>query len=173
VPRHVHPDEHDEQPHHDRSRRYLRLNHDLQRNAIPKVERSLEAPSPGAGPPTAAGESRCCYGVTRALRPLAGDGVGTTLPGRLVELSMPRRPVCAPEDGIRSQTGLTMENCTMVSHFSPQRRSQPPIHRRRRTVRPELQPLEQRSLLSGYQQINVVGYQPGMAPHTDGKVTCS
>jgi uncharacterized protein (TIGR03118 family) len=34
-------------------------------------------------------------------------------------------------------------------------------------VRPELQPLEQRSLLSGYQQINLVGYQPGMAPKTD------
>jgi uncharacterized protein (TIGR03118 family) len=34
-------------------------------------------------------------------------------------------------------------------------------------VRPELQPLEERPLLSGYQQINLVGYQPGMAPHTD------
>jgi uncharacterized protein (TIGR03118 family) len=27
--------------------------------------------------------------------------------------------------------------------------------------------LEDRSLLSGYQQLNLVGYQPGMAPHTD------
>ena len=55
----------------------------------------------------------------------------------------------------------------MVSPFSPRRRSQSPIGRRRRTVRPEVQPLERRSLLSGYQQINLVGYQPGMAPHTD------
>src|SRR5947209_13440428 len=54
----------------------------------------------------------------------------------------------------------------MVSPFSPRRRSQSPIHRRR-TVRPEVQTLEHRSLLSGYQQINLVGYQPGMAPHTD------
>ena len=41
------------------------------------------------------------------------------------------------------------------------------MHRRRRTTRPEVQPLEGRSLLSGYQQINLVGYQPGMAPQTD------
>ena len=55
----------------------------------------------------------------------------------------------------------------MVSPFSPRRWSQPPIHRQRRKVRPEVQVLEGRSLLSGYQQINLVGYQPGMAPHTD------
>ena len=60
-----------------------------------------------------------------------------------------------------------MESCTMVSPFSPQRRSKPPIRRRRRTVRPELQRLEERSLLSGYQQLNLVGYQPGMARFTD------
>ena len=60
-----------------------------------------------------------------------------------------------------------MEIRTMASLFSPRRRSKPPIGRRRRTVRLELQPLEERSLLSGYQQINLVGYQPGMAPHTD------
>ena len=34
-------------------------------------------------------------------------------------------------------------------------------------VRPELQRLEERSLLSGYQQINLVGYQPGMGHFTD------
>jgi uncharacterized protein (TIGR03118 family) len=84
-----------------------------------------------------------------------------------VELAMPRRSVCASEDGMRSQTDPTVENCTMVSPFSPRRRSQSPIYRRQRTVRPEVQPLEHRSLLSGYQQINLVGYQPGMAPHTD------
>jgi len=39
--------------------------------------------------------------------------------------------------------------------------------RRRRTAHLEVQPLEQRSLLSGYQQINLVGYQDGMASHTD------
>src|SRR5438309_284761 len=55
----------------------------------------------------------------------------------------------------------------MMSPFSPQHRSQPPIRRRRRTTHLEVQPLEQRSLLSGYQQINLVGYQDGMAPHTD------
>ncbi len=38
---------------------------------------------------------------------------------------------------------------------------------RRRTIRLVLERLEDRSLLSGYQQINLVGYQPGMAPHTD------
>jgi uncharacterized protein (TIGR03118 family) len=55
----------------------------------------------------------------------------------------------------------------MASLFSPRRRSERPNDRRRRTVRPELQPLEGRSLLSGYQQVNLVGYQPGMAPRTD------
>jgi uncharacterized protein (TIGR03118 family) len=45
-------------------------------------------------------------------------------------------------------------------------------YRKRPTGRPqrtrlELERLEDRSLLSGYQQINLVGYQPGMAPHTD------
>jgi uncharacterized protein (TIGR03118 family) len=60
-----------------------------------------------------------------------------------------------------------METHTMAPFYSPRRRSQPPIGRRRRTVHLELQPLEQRSLLSGYQQINLVGYQDGMAPHTD------
>ena len=38
---------------------------------------------------------------------------------------------------------------------------------RRRTIRLVLERLEDRSLLSGYQQINLVGYQPGMAPQTD------
>jgi uncharacterized protein (TIGR03118 family) len=34
-------------------------------------------------------------------------------------------------------------------------------------ARLEVQPLEERSLLSGYQQINLVGYQPGMGHFTD------
>lgn len=46
-------------------------------------------------------------------------------------------------------------------------------HRRRRrslraaTYRLNLEILEDRCLLSGYQQLNLVGYQDGMAPHTD------
>src|SRR6516225_704963 len=60
-----------------------------------------------------------------------------------------------------------MEICIMASLFSPRRRSRRPIERRRRTAHLEVQPLEQRALLSGYQQINLVGYQPGMAPQTD------
>jgi uncharacterized protein (TIGR03118 family) len=38
---------------------------------------------------------------------------------------------------------------------------------RRQSTRLELERLEDRALLSGYQQINLVGYQPGMAPQTD------
>ena len=34
--------------------------------------------------------------------------------------------------------------------------------RRRASFRPRLEALEDRRLLSGYQQINLVGYQPGM-----------
>src|SRR3954467_5995405 len=55
----------------------------------------------------------------------------------------------------------------MISPFPYRLRNHPPIRRRQRTVRLEVQPLEQRSLLSAYQQINLVGYQPGMAPRTD------
>jgi uncharacterized protein (TIGR03118 family) len=39
--------------------------------------------------------------------------------------------------------------------------------RRPRCTRLELETLEDRCLLSGYQQINLVGYQPGMAAQTD------
>src|SRR5262249_11485822 len=55
----------------------------------------------------------------------------------------------------------------MLSTVSPRRRPQPPVRRRPLTIRLEVQPLEQRWLLSGYQQINLVGYQPGMARRTD------
>ena len=54
-----------------------------------------------------------------------------------------------------------------MSLFSPRRRSQPRTRRRQRTARLEVQTLEQRSLLSGYQQIDLVGYQPRLAPQTD------
>lgn len=43
------------------------------------------------------------------------------------------------------------------------RRTQPAT-RRRKNARLELQPLEEHSLLTGYQQINRVGYQPGWRP---------
>src|SRR5262249_53586618 len=39
--------------------------------------------------------------------------------------------------------------------------------RRPKTARLALEPLEERSLLSGYQQLNLVGFQPGMARYTD------
>ena len=55
----------------------------------------------------------------------------------------------------------------MASFLSPQRRGRRPSDRRRTAVRPELQPLESRSLLSGYEQLNLVGYQPGMVARTD------
>src|SRR5438067_12834340 len=52
----------------------------------------------------------------------------------------------------------------LLSHRTRSRRA---ARRRRQTTRLELERLEERSLLSGYQQINLVGYQAGMAPHTD------
>jgi uncharacterized protein (TIGR03118 family) len=55
----------------------------------------------------------------------------------------------------------------MASLSSTRRRSQPPIRRRPRTVRLEVQPLEGRALLSGYPQMNLVGYLPGMGRFTD------
>src|SRR5262249_25644777 len=39
--------------------------------------------------------------------------------------------------------------------------------RARADLRPHLESLEDRMVLSGYQQINLVGYQPGMAHFTD------
>jgi uncharacterized protein (TIGR03118 family) len=60
-----------------------------------------------------------------------------------------------------------MEIRTMASFLSPQRRGRRPSDRRRTAVRPELQPLESRSLLSGYTQLNLVGHQPGRARRTD------
>jgi uncharacterized protein (TIGR03118 family) len=60
-----------------------------------------------------------------------------------------------------------MEIPQMMLSFSDDRRTAPRSHARRRT-RPELEHLDDRCLLSsGYQQINLVGYQPGMARHTD------
>jgi uncharacterized protein (TIGR03118 family) len=60
-----------------------------------------------------------------------------------------------------------MESFTMVSPFSPRRRGRPPIRRRTRTIRLEVQTLEGRALLSGYQQLNLAGYLPGMGHFTD------
>ena len=55
----------------------------------------------------------------------------------------------------------------MASFLSPQHRGRRPSDRRRTAVRTELRPLESRSLLSGYTQLNLVGYRPGMARRTD------
>lgn len=45
----------------------------------------------------------------------------------------------------------------MISFLSRRSRSESALSRRRRTVRLEVEPLEERSLLSGYQQTNLVG----------------
>jgi len=55
----------------------------------------------------------------------------------------------------------------MASPSLPRSRSPPPSGRRWRTVRLKLQPLEESSLLSDFQRIHLVGYQPGMAPNRD------
>jgi uncharacterized protein (TIGR03118 family) len=46
-------------------------------------------------------------------------------------------------------------------------RNRRPATDRPKPARPELESLEDRSLLSGYQQLNLVGFQPGMARYTD------
>jgi uncharacterized protein (TIGR03118 family) len=58
----------------------------------------------------------------------------------------------------------------MAFLFSRRRRGSRAAGRRRRTVRLELELLEARALPSSYRQINLVGYQPGMAPRTDPKL---
>src|SRR5262245_9932517 len=55
----------------------------------------------------------------------------------------------------------------MVVLLSPRSRGKRPVGLRPRRTPLTVERLEDRSLLSGYQQINLVGYQPGMAPHTD------
>jgi uncharacterized protein (TIGR03118 family) len=55
----------------------------------------------------------------------------------------------------------------MTFLFSRTGRNRRPAAARPKTARLELEPLEERSLLSGYQQLNLVGYQPGMARYTD------
>jgi uncharacterized protein (TIGR03118 family) len=55
----------------------------------------------------------------------------------------------------------------MAVSFSRRRWGRRPAVRRPKGTRLELERLEDRALLSGYQQINLVGYQAGMAPHTD------
>jgi uncharacterized protein (TIGR03118 family) len=55
----------------------------------------------------------------------------------------------------------------MVFRSSRPRRSPRPAGQRRTVTRLQVEPLEDRSLLSGYQQHNLVGFQPGMAHYTD------
>jgi uncharacterized protein (TIGR03118 family) len=61
-----------------------------------------------------------------------------------------------------------MEIGTMTFLFTRTCWGKQPIRRRTTTVRLMLEPLEDRAVPSaGYQQINLTGFQPGMAPHTD------
>jgi uncharacterized protein (TIGR03118 family) len=55
----------------------------------------------------------------------------------------------------------------MMFPFSPANWSKRPGHQRPRTARLELERLDDRVLLSGYQQLNLVGFQPGMGRLTD------
>jgi len=58
---------------------------------------------------------------------------------------------------------------SLFSHrsFSHRRSGKRPAGRRRPPTRLALERLEDRTVPSGYQQLNLVGYQPGMATHTD------
>jgi uncharacterized protein (TIGR03118 family) len=58
----------------------------------------------------------------------------------------------------------------MTSLFSRTGRNRRPAAARPKTARLELEPLEERSLLSGYLQTNLVGYRPGMALRIDPKL---
>jgi uncharacterized protein (TIGR03118 family) len=61
-----------------------------------------------------------------------------------------------------------MEIPTMMFPFSRRNRSKRPVGHTRRSTRLELERLDDRCLLSaGYSQVNLVGYQPGMARYTD------
>jgi uncharacterized protein (TIGR03118 family) len=55
----------------------------------------------------------------------------------------------------------------MMSLFSPRRPDTQSAGRKRPTTRLAVERLEDRTVPSGFQQLNLVGYQPGMAPHTD------
>jgi uncharacterized protein (TIGR03118 family) len=88
----------------------------------------------------------------------------------------PHRPGLAPALGLRagghgpviiSQAGSQREIRTMVFLFTRGSRSKPLVSQRSTRTRLQLEPLEDRCLLSGYQQLNLVGYEPGLAPHTD------
>ena len=59
----------------------------------------------------------------------------------------------------------------MMFPFSRTRFRRRPVRHTRRTTRLELERLDDRCLLSaGYQQLNLVGYQPGMARYTDSNL---
>jgi hypothetical protein len=66
-----------------------------------------------------------------------------------------------------SRTVPAWEIHTMAVLFSRTTWGRRPVGLRCNTTRLELERLEDRSLPSGYQQLNLVGYQPGMARHTD------
>jgi uncharacterized protein (TIGR03118 family) len=78
-----------------------------------------------------------------------------------------RRPVCAPGRPCFADQ-IDSESRTMASLFSRKKRSERPRGQHRRRTGIELERLDDRCLLSaGYQQINLVSYQPGMSRHTD------
>jgi uncharacterized protein (TIGR03118 family) len=60
-----------------------------------------------------------------------------------------------------------MESLIMAFLFSSCGRGKRALGPRRRTTHLTVERLEDRCVPSGYQQINLVGYQAGMAPHTD------
>jgi uncharacterized protein (TIGR03118 family) len=66
-----------------------------------------------------------------------------------------------------TQTASHREISTMVFRLWITSRSKRPVRPPRRRTRLELELLEDRLVLSGYQQLNLVGFQPGMARHTD------
>src|SRR4051794_36961693 len=81
----------------------------------------------------------------------------------------PRRSVCAPAamslPCIADQPAMESHPMTsLFSRRSPGKRSAGP---RRPTTPLALERLEDRTVPSGYQQLNLVGYQDGMAAHTD------
>jgi uncharacterized protein (TIGR03118 family) len=100
----------------------------------------------------------------------------TKRPVRVRRQANPHRPDIAPALGLRagmdgpvvvSQTGSNLEIPIMVFFFQSRRRRQA-AKQRPHTIRLELERLEDRLAPSAaYQQLNLVGYQPGMARYAD------
>ena len=65
--------------------------------------------------------------------------------------------------GLLSQLAADLRNTSLAQPRGHRQRQRPAAPR----LRPSVQALEDRRLLSGYQQTNLVGYQPGIARSTD------